>query len=103
MSDDTTPFIVVPLNPLVNEGFPDRLIEEKKLIRERILNATNKDIAEQSDLMDEICALGSDLNINAFACNFRMNGEVNDDVEEGENVGYRILRSTNTSMLSQLP
>lgn len=102
MSDDTTEFMVVPLNPLVNEGFPDRLAAEKKLIRDKILGATNEEIKVSSELMDEICALGSDLNINAFACNFKrrvLDGyddneggepipkyrwEANDDVEEGK-------------------
>ncbi|KAI5888048.1 PLP-dependent transferase [Schizophyllum commune H4-8] len=83
MSDDTTPFIVVPFNKYVNEQQgPDAIAKEKEFIRANILPATNEKILADPKVLAELCALGSDLNINVFACNFRINGVTNTDVEE---------------------
>ncbi|KAL1708932.1 pyridoxal phosphate-dependent transferase [Schizophyllum commune] len=83
MSDDTRPFIVMPFNKYVNEQQgPDAIAKEKEFIRTNILPATNEKILADPKAFAELCALGSDLNINAFACNFRINGVTNTDVEE---------------------
>uniref|UniRef100_A0A8H7XPX8 L-tyrosine decarboxylase C-terminal domain-containing protein n=1 Tax=Psilocybe cubensis TaxID=181762 RepID=A0A8H7XPX8_PSICU len=91
MSDSSTPYIVVPLNKLRAEPNALHTEQEKKFIRWKILARSNRDIASDPDpeLFAELRALGSDLNINAFACNFRIqdhqypfNSFVNDDVEE---------------------
>ena len=92
MSDDETDFIVVPLNPLRVEAQGDAAIAaEKAFIRARILGKSNETIAQDQEAMDELCCLGSDLNINAFACNFRINGKVNDDVEEANYLNNRVF------------
>lgn len=84
MSDDTTDFIVVPFNPVQQES-------DKDIIRQRILGKTNEEIVDDTDAFNVLCTLGSDLNINAFACNFRINGQVNDDVEEANYLNNRVF------------
>ena len=84
MSDDTTDFIVVPFNPLQSE-------DDKAFIRERILPKSNEEIVDDQDAINMLITLGSDVNINAFACNFRINGAVNDDVEEANFLNQRIF------------
>lgn len=102
MSDSTTPYTVTPFNPLrfephlgvehvpgVAESHPSQtatqvrerleqswqLVEEEKaFIKARILGRSNEDLVLDSDptVMAELKALGSDLNINAFVCNFKV-------------------------------
>ncbi|KAI0267000.1 PLP-dependent transferase [Gloeopeniophorella convolvens] len=91
MSDATTPFVVVPFNPLINDDDPEKLEEEKRFIRENILGRENLDVIRNPTAMKELCAIGSDLNINTFACNFRINGQVNEDVEEANYLNNRIF------------
>lgn len=45
---------------------------EKDFIRTRILGRSNEELVHDPEAMEELRALGSDLNINAFVCNFRM-------------------------------
>ncbi|PPR01984.1 hypothetical protein CVT24_011111 [Panaeolus cyanescens] len=90
LSDATTPYVVVPLNKLLSEPDAEEVEKEKTFIRQKILGRSNKDIIEDADPMalDELLALGSDLNINTFACNFRLpdtegnESNLNTDVEE---------------------
>ena len=91
MSDESTPFLVVPFNRLRSEPDKQLVQLEKQFIREKIIQRSNQEIVRDPDpeVFAEIRALGSDLNINAFACNFRMQDPhkpgvwlTNDDVEE---------------------
>jgi hypothetical protein len=84
MSDETTDFIVVPFNPLEDESY-------KEIIRTRIIPKSNEEIVQDEEAYKVLCTLASDLNINAFACNFRINGEVNDDVEEANYLNKRVF------------
>ncbi|KAJ2935439.1 hypothetical protein H1R20_g1657, partial [Candolleomyces eurysporus] len=79
ISDCSTPYIVVPFNPLRFEESPysadaDAVESEKEFIRTRILGRSNEDIVKDPDpgVLAELRSLGSDLNINAFVCNFRL-------------------------------
>lgn len=103
MSDKSTPFVVVPFNPLVNEPDEQKVEEEKTFIRERILNRANEDLVYDRPAMDELRALGSDLNINAFACNFRINGQINTDVEEANYLNSRIFQASSITKVDQPP
>jgi hypothetical protein len=103
MSDDLDDFIVVPFNPLVNDGDPAKEKEEKQFIRERIIAKSNKEVIADKEALDELCALGSDLNINAFACNFKINGKVNDDVEDANYLNSRIFDRLSVTKVSELP
>ncbi|TGJ78751.1 hypothetical protein E0Z10_g10012 [Xylaria hypoxylon] len=98
-------FICVPFNMLPSELGPnpteEKIEAEKKRIRRDIVSKTNAKIAEEdqkrpSDLkaMKLMRALGSDLNINAFALNFRYeDGRLNDDIEEANYLMQRVVES----------
>ncbi|KAF8182752.1 pyridoxal phosphate-dependent transferase [Mycena galopus ATCC 62051] len=96
-------FIVVPFNPLVNDGDPAKEKEEKQFIRERIIAKSNRAIIADKEALVELCALGSDLNINAFACNFKINGKVNDDVEDANYLNSQIFDRLSVTKVSELP
>ncbi|KAJ7243183.1 pyridoxal phosphate-dependent transferase [Mycena haematopus] len=96
MSDDTTDFIVVPFNPLEREA-------DKEIIRTRILPKTNEEVVQDQEAFKVLCTLGSDLNINAFACNFRINGQVNDDVEEANYLNARVFERLSITLPDEDP
>lgn len=105
MSDDSLPFTVVPFNMLPSElvdGATEESIEaEKQWIRDNILSASNLEIVSNTstspggdDALTLLRKLGSDLNINAFACNFKYsNGDLNTDVLEANYFMQRIVES----------
>jgi hypothetical protein len=75
--------IVVPFNMLPterNNAGPKAVEDQKTLIEKRILGVSNEDLMRDSVAADLLKDLGSDLMINAFACNFRVDGEENTDV-----------------------
>lgn len=84
MTTDDMDLIVVPLNRLPTEEVenpdPKAVEAQKKFIRERICNKNNHEIAQDKEAYELMAELGGDSMINAFACNFRINGKVNEDV-----------------------
>lgn len=103
MSTKDTSFIVVPFNELpaekLKDSTPEQVEEERQKIRDRILGKSNAELV-QEDLerpdddkaMVLLRALGSDLNINAFACNFRYsNGTLNTDIEEANYLNRAVV------------
>jgi hypothetical protein len=102
MSDKDTDFIVVPFNPLRNESSEETIQAEKSFIRKRILGRSNADLIQDNVAMEELSALGSDLNINAFACNFRINNQVNKDGEEANRLNKRLYDRLSITK-SQIP
>ncbi|KAF5326606.1 hypothetical protein D9611_000881 [Ephemerocybe angulata] len=82
MSDASTPYTITPFNPLRSESTPAspaataELEAEKRFIKERILGRSNEELIKEAEsdpgVLAELRALGSDLNINAFVCNFRV-------------------------------
>lgn len=98
MSDDKTSFLVVPLNRMPSELSPnstlENILEEKKFIRERILPKDNAQLLGDNEAMALLNKLGSDLNINLFACNFRdADRTVNKDIEEANWLNRRIFEA----------
>lgn len=105
MSDDNMPFTVVPFNMLPSElaegASEDSIESEKQWIRDNILSSSNLEIVSNTttspggdDALGLIRKLGSDLNINAFACNFKYsNGQLNTDVLEANYFMQRIVQS----------
>ncbi|KAL8827771.1 MAG: hypothetical protein Q9170_006883, partial [Blastenia crenularia] len=113
MSTDSSSYICVPLNLLpaerkamqdpntTPETYTKAVEEEKQKIRERILNKSNQDIIDDDanrspddKAMVLLRAIGSDLNINAFALNFRYSdGTLNDDVEEANYLNRRVVEA----------
>ena len=103
MSTPEDDFIVVPLNMLPSElagAAPEAVEAEKNRIRDEILCKTNSEIVDadagrklSDSNMALLRALGSDLNINAFTCNFRNpDGTLNDDIEEANYLNKRIAQ-----------
>ncbi|KAI0746905.1 PLP-dependent transferase [Daedaleopsis nitida] len=85
MGDEESRFIVVPFNEVKKE--------DMEIIRTKIVGKDNKTVHDDPDARRVLRNLGSDLNINAFCVNFRVNGEVNDDVEEANILSSCIYKS----------
>ncbi|KAK4196720.1 putative L-tyrosine decarboxylase [Triangularia verruculosa] len=82
---EESPLIVVPLIRLPAEkaGEPQDVIEARReRIRTDILQRTNQQLFEDAEAWRFMCELAGDLMINAFACNFKLDGVVNQDVGE---------------------
>jgi hypothetical protein len=105
LTDTSSPFICVPFNELPSElieGSTSEKVEaEKARIRREILKKSNAQIVEEDlnrpterKAMKLMRDLGSDLNINAFALNFRhADGRLNDDVEEANYLMQRVVEA----------
>ncbi|KAF8198646.1 group II decarboxylase [Pholiota molesta] len=112
MSDSSTPYLVVPLNKLRNEPNEALVEQEKKFIAENIIGKSHRAIVDNPDpeVVSEMRWLGSGLNINAFACNFRMRNlidpdvwEVNDDVEEANYLNRCIFERLSVTRVDDDP
>ncbi len=103
---DRDDFRVVPLNMLPSELKPGstaaKVEEEKQRIRDTILSQSNAQILasdvdkpEEERALTLLRAIGSDLNINAFALNFKLTpgklGVWNTDVEEANYLTRRVV------------
>ncbi|KAL8918120.1 MAG: hypothetical protein Q9208_007562 [Pyrenodesmia sp. 3 TL-2023] len=113
MSTESSSYVCIPLNLLpaerkamqdpntTPESYEKAVNEEKQKIRDRILNKSNQQIIDEDadrspddKAMVLLRALGSDLNINAFALNFRhSDGTLNDDVEEANYLNRRVVEA----------
>lgn len=103
MTDDSMPFTVVPFNMLPSELAPDATPEsieaEKEWIRNNILGSSNLNIVSSNSTspggdsaLSLLRKLGSDLNINAFAVNFRLSdGTLNTDTLEANYLMQRVV------------
>ena len=103
MTDSKSSFICVPFNELPSEtepcATPEKIESEKKRIRDEIITKSNAQIVsadaerpENDKAMKLMRALGSDLNINAFALNFRhTDGSLNTDIEEANYLMQRVV------------
>ncbi|KAF7372736.1 PLP-dependent transferase [Mycena sanguinolenta] len=103
MSVEKDPFIVVPLNPLSSEPDQAELAKEKDFIRTHILGKSNEAVVQDKRAMALLSTLGSDLNINAFACNFRINGAANIDVEEANYLNNAIFKRLSITTPNKKP
>lgn len=103
MSVKSDPFIVVPLNPLRSEPDPAAIAAEKDYIRNSILGKPNEALVNDKVAMDELQSLGSDLNINAFACNFRINDVANTDVEEANYLNNAVFKRLSITTPNKSP
>ncbi|KAL2864761.1 pyridoxal phosphate-dependent decarboxylase family protein [Aspergillus lucknowensis] len=100
MSTEQDPYKVVPLNQLPSEragSSPTKVEEERQFIRDNILPKSNEWLRdpEHENAWDLLKKLGPDLNINAFACNFKLtdakDGPWNTDVAEANYFNRRIV------------
>ncbi|KAG8702812.1 hypothetical protein FRC08_003234 [Ceratobasidium sp. 394] len=94
MDMDDPSLILAPLNPLPAErkGEGEAAIQaQRKYIHKNITNRPNYDLTRDKTAMELVRELGSDLSINAFACNFRLpDGTPNRDVVEANYLNTRI-------------
>jgi hypothetical protein len=105
LTNNNSPFICVPFNELPSELDPDttpaKVEAEKEWIAKEIAGKSNAQIIADDQYRPEdkkaiklLRALGSDLNINAFALNFRYSdGTINDDIEEANYLMQRVVQA----------
>lgn len=108
MSTDSTSFTVTPFNPIPAELEPNpdpvKIEAEKNFIRQHILYKSNEEIYRNPEAMELLHHLGSDLNINVFACNFRnRDGSLNTDVEEANWLNNRIFQRLSVTSSEENP
>ena len=76
--------IVCPFNLLPAEKVPDptpeKIEAQKQFIRDRITDRDNSELVQDKEAVKLLAEMGSDLMINAFACNFKVDGKVNEDI-----------------------
>jgi hypothetical protein len=92
MSLDHDNLIVVPLTMLPSEKEDDGLDHDGRIRKEKmkirhLLTLSNEELEAKKDVLAE---LGSDLAINAFACNFYIEGKPNKDVSEANYLNRRL-------------
>lgn len=95
---------VVPLNLLPSERLGEDVEVEKKYIREQIIPKQNLELVKDKKAMRLLNELGSDLNINAFAVNFRYpDGTLNKDIEEANWLNRRIFEALSVTDYKEDP
>jgi hypothetical protein len=92
MSTADTDYRVTTLNMLPAEASGGDVEAQKDFIRKRIVNTANDVLVKDKEAMKLVAEMGSDLSINAFAVNFRVNGKINEDVVEANNLNMRIFQ-----------
>ncbi|KAI0437068.1 pyridoxal-dependent decarboxylase domain protein [Xylaria telfairii] len=89
--------IVAPLIRLPSEIIGGDVEAEKDYIRKEILGHDNKTLFEDKKAWKLLCDLGGDLMINAFATNFKIGDEVNQDVGEANYLNQWIFTQLSVS------
>lgn len=69
---------------------PEEIEKQRQFIRDRILNRDNAELEADQEAVKLLKQVGGDLMINAFACNFEIDGKVNEDVVSVESNGYEV-------------
>lgn len=73
-----TPFTMLPAER--DGGSEEDIRKQKQFIRERIIGKDNETIYKDKEAAALIAELGGDLQINAFAVNFVIDGKMNEDI-----------------------
>jgi hypothetical protein len=93
--------IVVPFNLLPSERLnppdPEKVKKEKEFIWKRIVNASNSELVNDEEAWALFQKLGGDVMINAFACNFKVDGKTNNDIVGLTFVFFQLARLWNTN------
>jgi hypothetical protein len=94
--------VVVPFTLLPSERLKTTVdtTEDRVMIRNLILERTLEEMQCDPHLQQLLDNLGPDLAINAFACNFRVNGHLNEDIAEANILNGRIHERLSFSKLS---
>ncbi|KDQ15195.1 hypothetical protein BOTBODRAFT_108992 [Botryobasidium botryosum FD-172 SS1] len=92
--------LVVPFNmlPAEKEGAdPKAIMDQRLFIRDKIISRDNLELVNDPEASALLHNIGSDLLVNAFACNFRINGRVNDDITEANYFNTRLYEELSIS------
>ena len=107
MSLDHPSLIVVPFRILPSEMDPDtsakKVDEERHFIRDTLLKSAREVLAKDPKACAFMRQMGSDLVVNSFACNFRIDGVVNQDVSEANALNSRIYDRLSLKKMSEKP
>ncbi|KAI9464909.1 pyridoxal phosphate-dependent transferase [Lactarius psammicola] len=105
MSLDHPNLLVVPFRMLPSEMGPDAsaedVDEERRYIRDVLLRRTREELASDPKACALMRQMGSDLVVNAFACNFRVDGIVNKDISEANDLNARIYNRLSFKSMSE--
>ncbi|KAF3762117.1 pyridoxal-dependent decarboxylase conserved domain protein [Cryphonectria parasitica EP155] len=105
LTEPTSDLIVVPLIrlPAEKEGGDQQKIEEQKdYIRKRILGVSNENLIKDKEAVKLLKKLGGDLMINAFACNFKIDGKPNRNVVEANYLNERIFKRLSVTSMDDI-
>ncbi|KAG8527293.1 uncharacterized protein KY384_008037 [Bacidia gigantensis] len=92
--------IVRPLNmlPTEEQNDPPYVVEnQRQFIRDHILYRDNAALEADKEAVRLLKRLGGDLMINAFACNFEIDGKINTDVTEANYLNTQIFQQLSVS------
>ena len=105
MSLDHPNLLVVPFRMLPSEIAHDasakNIDEERRYIRDVLLRRTQEELSNDPKAHALMRQMGSDLVVNAFACNFRVNGLVNKDILEANDLNARIYNRLSFKSMSE--
>jgi hypothetical protein len=105
ISLDHPNLLVVPFRMLPSETMPDtsarKIYEERRYIRDIILKRTQEELAKDPMACALMRQMGSDLVVNTFACNFRVDGITNQDVSEANHLNARIYDRLSFKSMSE--
>lgn len=105
MSLDHPDLLIVPFRMLPSEMDPDAsakvVDEERRYIRDILLKRAREALAKDPKACTLMRQMGSDLVVNSFACNFRVDGVINQDVSEANALNSRIYDRLSLKKMSE--
>ena len=105
MSLDHPNLVVVPFRMLPSERDADasakEVDEERRFIRDTLLKRTREVLAKDPRGCTLMRQMGSDLIVNSFACNFRVDGVINQDISEANALNSRIYDRLSLKKMSE--
>jgi hypothetical protein len=105
MSLDHPSLLVVPFRMLPSEMGPNasakKVDVERRYIRDVILRRTREELANDPKACGLMRQMGPDLVVNAFACNFRVDGALNEDILEANYLNARIYDRLSFKSMSE--
>ena len=105
ISLDHPNLLVVPFRMLPSEMEPDasaeKVDEERRYIRDVLLRRTQEELINDPKACALMRQMGPDLVVNAFACNFRVDGAINEDILEANHLNARIYDRLSFKSMSE--
>lgn len=105
ISLDHPNLLVVPFRMLPSEMELDtsaeKVDEERRYIRDVLLQRTQEELINDPKACALMRQMGPDLVVNAFACNFRVDGAINEDILEANHLNARIYDRLSFKSMSE--